>query len=460
MSAELSYEDFLKRKKHSENYYGFDAVYKSNYLFDYQNYIVEISVKKGRMAIFADTGLGKTAIELAIAHNIVLKTNKRVVILTPLAVAYQFVVEAEKMSIPDVYHSKKGELNGKIIICNYERLHYLNANDYVCVICDESSILKNFEGTIKNNITTFMKKIDYRYLATATPSPNDYIELGTSSEALGYLGYTDMLNKYFTNNERTIKSRNFAGKFTLKPHAITNFFEWIKTWGIAITKPSDIGFSDNRHVMPNLIKNYHSVKNNKPIITGNQYNLFNITAKNNYEIRNELQSTLQDRCEKAVELSNNYDSSVYWCNYNSESELLNKLDSNAIELKGGMDLEKKEDILINFQQGNIKKLITKAKITAFGLNWQHCNHTVYFPNWSYEQYYQAIRRLWRYGQKNDVICDIVYSDGQNRVLEVLENKTNNAKYMFEHLTKNTNYKQDAIQKKQFNDFNLPNFLKG
>jgi hypothetical protein len=305
-----------------------------------------------------------------------------------------------------------------------------------------------------------MKKIDYRYLATATPSPNDYIELGTSSEALGYLGYTDMLNKYFTNNERTIKSRNFAGKFTLKPHAITHFFEWVKTWGIAITKPSDIGFSDNRHVMPNMIKNYHSVKNNKPIVTGNQYNLFNITAKNNYEIRNELQSTLQDRCEKAVELSNNYDSSVYWCNYNSESELLNKLDSNAIELKGGMDLEKKEDILINFQQGNIKKLITKAKITAFGLNWQHCNHTVYFPNWSYEQYYQAIRRLWRYGQKNDVICDIVYSDGQNRVLEVLENKTSNAKYMFEHLTKNTNYKQDAIQKKQFNDFNLPNFLKG
>jgi Superfamily II helicase len=191
------YLDFLETKRHSIGNYGFDPIYIPEMAFDFQSFIIEKAVKKGRMAIFADTGLGKTLIQLSIAHNIVLHTNKKVLILTPLAVAFQFILEAEKLGIDDIEYSKDGRSTKKIVICNYERLHYFNPVDFVGVICDESSILKNFDGKIKEMVTAFVKKIPYRFLSTATPSPNDFIELGTSSEALGYMGYMDMLGKFF-----------------------------------------------------------------------------------------------------------------------------------------------------------------------------------------------------------------------------------------------------------------------
>lgn len=421
----MDYTDFLESKKHTLGNFGFEANYIPDIAFDFQKYIIERAMLKGRIAIFADTGLGKTLIQLSLAKNVINATNKKVLILTPLAVAFQFILEAEKLGIDDIEYSKEGKHTKKIVICNYERLHYFNSEDFICVILDESSILKNFDGKIKGHITSFVRKIPYRFLSTATPAPNDYIEFGTSSEALGYLPYMDMLTKFFANNENNIRPQDIGTKWYLKPHAKVEFFSWLNQWSISIKKPSDLGFSDDRYVLPELIENKIFVKNEKNWIINGQIMMFNGIAKTMSEVREEQKGTFKERCEKAVELAENK-TSVYWCNFNDEGDLLDELDKDAVQLKGGMTIEKKEDILLNFANGNIKRIITKPKITSFGLNWQHCNHTVYFPTWSYEQYYQSIRRFWRFGQKKDVTVDLVLSDGQKRVIDTLLYKTNKA----------------------------------
>jgi len=445
-----NYEDFLKDKRHLLGEYGFNSNYIPDCAFDFQSYVIEKAVKKGRVALFLDTGLGKTLIQLSIAQNIVNKTNKKVLILTPLAVGFQFIKEAETLKITDdICQTKKGEHDKKIVVCNYERLHYLDSKDFECVILDESSILKNFDGKIKNQITHFIKKVKYRFLATATPSPNDFIELGTSSEVLGYMGYIDMLGKFFKNNQGSIdNNRNIGEKFYLKPHAEKDFFTWVNQWSIMCKMPSDLGFSNDGYNLPKLITNKHVVKNKSTIAVDGQIQMFNIVAKNFQEIRHEQKETINERTKKAYELAKGKNS-VYWVNRNDESKILNDLDSHAVEIKGGMSIEKKEDILLNFADGNIKRLITKAKMTSMGLNWQHCQHTVFFPTWSYEQYYQAIRRFWRFGQKKEVVCDMVISDGQTRVLQALEEKTQKAIELYQNLVKNVN-NEFTENKKEFN----------
>jgi len=454
------YRAFLEAKKHSISESGFNPVFIPDMAFDFQRHIITKSVQKGRIGVFADTGLGKTLIQLSIAHNVVLKTNKRVLILTPLAVAFQFLMEAEKLGIGDIEHSKDGKHTKKIVICNYERLHYFYADDFECVILDESSILKNFDGKIKGQITAFIKKVPYRFLSTATPSPNDFIELGTSSEALGYMGYMDMLTKFFKNNQNSVDSnnRNIGEKFYLKPHAEKSFFAWVNQWSIMVKKPSDIGFSDDGYNLPELIKNYHSVQNQSMIDISGQCQLFTPIAKSMTEVRLEQQQTIKQRCELAVQLASDK-TSVYWCNFNEESSLLKELDCEAVEIIGSMSIDKKEDILINFAQGNIERIITKAKMTSMGLNWQHCNHSVFFPTWSYEQYYQAIRRFWRFGQKNNVTIDIVASDGQSRVLEALEQKTQKAVSLHQNLVNAVNHSFTDVRREFKNDAKLPHFLK-
>lgn len=433
----IDYNDFLQSKKHTLNEYGFDANYIPDIAFDFQKHIIEKATKKGRMAIFADTGLGKTLIQLSIANNIVRHTNKKVLILTPLAVGFQFIKEAEKLGINDVIQTYKGETNGKIIICNYERLHYLNSSDFIGVILDESSILKNFDGKIKNKINSFIRKVEYRFLSTATPSPNDFIELGTSSEALGYMGYMDMLTKFFKNNQNSIDStnRNIGEKYYLKPHAENDFFAWVNQWSIMVKMPSDLGFNNDRYNLPDLIIDKHIVKNQSLVDHNGQYLLFTPIAKSMTEVRHEQKQTEDKRCEKAIELANGK-TSVYWCNTNNESDILKRNDSEAVEIKGSQSLEEKEDILISFASGNIKRLITKAKMTSMGLNWQHCNHSVFFPTWSYEQYYQAIRRFWRFGQTKDVFIDLVISDGQTRVVEALDQKRKKSIELYQNLVNN------------------------
>lgn len=434
----MNYTDFLESKKHSSINYGVEQVFELNKMFDYQKYVANYLIKKGRCACFLDTGLGKTIIELVTATNYVRQTNKRVLILTPLAVAFQFITEAEKFSIDDIAYSKDGKLKSKIVVCNYERLSKFNPEDFDCVILDESSILKNFEGEIKNQVTAFIKKVKYRFLFTATPSPNDFIELGTSSEALGYLGYTDMLTKFFTNNEDTISPMNIGTKWILKGHAVDSFFDWVSGWSISMRKPSDLGFSDKNHTLPNLITREHFVDSENKIIRNGQESLFFEKAKGLFEIRQENKNTVEKRCEMAVELSSQKDCSVCWVNLNKEGDLISKLDKSSTQIVGSMSIDKKEEILLAFMKGEIKKLITKSTITSFGLNWQHCNHTVYFPTFSYEQYYQSIRRFYRFGQKRDVTVDLVLSKGQIDIMESIKAKSKKADELFSKLNNSIN----------------------
>jgi len=453
------YSDFVSTKKHSIGNYGFDPLWMPDIAFDFQKHIITMALIKGRVGVFADTGLGKTLIQIAIAENIIRKTNGRVLILTPLAVAFQFLKEAENIGVYDIEHVRINKLTKKIIICNYERLHLLNPNDFECVIADESSILKNFTGKTRDQIIIFIKKVKYRFLSTATPSPNDFIELGNSSEALGYMGYMDMLGKFFKSNQGSVDSnnRNIGEKFYLKPHAEKDFFAWINQWSIMIKRPSDLGFSNDGYDLPPLTINRHVSRNDKQWCINGQDHLFVLPAQTMTEVREEQKLTVKERCEKAVTLSDGK-TSVYWCNLNDESELLSKLDTDAVEITGKMSIDKKEEILMAFADGQIQRIITKAKMTSMGLNWQHCNHTVYFPTWSYEQYYQSIRRFWRFGQKSEVVCDMVISEGQGRVLEAIEQKTQKAIKLYENLVAAANSEFVFIDKDHDKEVELPNFI--
>jgi superfamily II DNA or RNA helicase len=453
----MNYKDFIEAKKHSLGNSGFKANYVPDMAFDFQKHIIERATEKGRIAIFADTGLGKTLIQLSIAKNVVNHTKGKVLILTPLAVAFQFILEAEKLGIDNIEYSKDGTFTSDIVVCNYERLKYFNSDDFSGVVLDESSILKNFDGQIKQQVTSFVKKIPYRFLSTATPSPNDFIELGTSSEALGYMGYMDMLSKFFKNNNNSIDPKHAGEKWYLKPHAEKDFFAWVNQWSIMVKMPSDIGFSDDRYILPELITNTHTVKNESLLAVDGQMQMFNKAAKGFNEVRHEVKQTITERCIKAVELARGK-TSVYWCNRNEESKLLSKLDPDAVEIIGSMSLEKKEEILLSFARGDIKRLITKASMTSFGLNWQHCNHTVFFPTYSYEQYYQALRRFYRFGQKNNVTVDLVISDGQTGVMKSIQTKTKKAKELYENLNKNVTGQFHQTIKEFNKQIELPKFI--
>lgn len=456
----MSYAEFINSKRHSIGNFGFDPVWMPESAFDFQEHIITKAMRKGRIGIFADTGLGKTLMQVALAENVVRKTNGRVLILTPLAVAFQFIDEASRIGVYDIAHSKDGKLSKKITVCNYERLHLLNPEDFQCVMLDESSILKNFAGKTRDQVVAFIKRVPYRFLSTATPSPNDFIELGNSSEALGYMGYMDMLGKFFKSNQGSVDSnnRNIGEKFYLKPHAERDFFAWVNQWSVMVKKPSDLGFSDKGYELPALHVNKHMVHNDATWVIDGQESLFAMPAQRLTEVREEQKLTVNERCEKARALAGDQ-TSVYWCNLNDESALLATLDRDAVEIIGGMSIDQKEEILVGFARGQVKRLITKAKMTSMGLNWQHCNHTVFFPTFSYEQYYQAIRRFWRFGQKSEVTCDMVVSEGQERVIEALDQKMQKAIQLYGNLVAAAN--QDfSMTTKEFNQsIQLPEFLK-
>jgi len=428
----VEYKDYLFNKAQIGENSGFDHSFMPDFLFDFQKDLLAWSLKKGRSAIFADCGLGKSPIELVWAENIVRKTNGNVLLITPLAVSIQMIKEAEKFNV-EAKRSKTGKPDGKITITNYEQLHNFDYNDFEGVICDESSILKNFDGKIKNMINMFMRKIKYRLLATATPSPNDSIELGTSSEALGYLGYMDMLNKFFKNtlnNSGTGRYRGQVIKWQLKGHAHEKFWKWVTSWSRSIRYPSDLGFKDNGFILPDLTENHINLK----VKGRNNGMLFSFPAVGLKEQREERAATVEDRCNKAAEIVNkSKDFSVVWCNLNREGDLLEKLIPDAIQVSGKDNDDKKEEKLISFSDGKERVLIIKPKIGAFGLNWQHCNHMTYFPSHSYEQYYQCVRRCYRFGQKRKVNVDLVYTQGDENIISNLERKKTQAEEMMDKL---------------------------
>lgn len=435
------YYQYLENKTNIENKHGFSSVFIPEYLFDFQKAICNWAIEKGRAAIFADCGLGKSIMEMVWAENIIRHTNGNVLLITPLAVGRQMIDEADKFNISDIGRSKTGEVSNKITVTNYERLHYFNPDDFNGVVLDESSILKNFNGSIKNQINIFVRKIQYRLLATATAAPNDYIELGTSSEALGYLGYMDMLSKFFKNDQNNCAT-NKRGRFTdatkwrLKGHAHDSFWRWITSWARAVRKPSDLGFDDDGFILPELIENEHELDIMRNPSEGE---LFTFPAVGLKEVRDERRATIKDRCEKVSSLVNDTGTyAVVWCNLNDEGDLLEKIIPDSVQISGKDTDDSKESKLEEFSKGNIRVIVTKPKIGAWGLNWQHCNHTTFFPNYSYEQYYQCIRRLWRFGQTRDVRADLVYTHGDHFSVENLKRKQKQADTMFTMLVKEMN----------------------
>jgi hypothetical protein len=427
-----NYGDFLEAKIHYGAEDGFDPVWMPDMLFDFQKDLTTWAIRKGRAAIFADCGLGKTFMQLVWAENVARHTGKRVLILTPLAVAFQTVREGEKIGV-EVIHRRDGLKAGdKIIVTNYERLHYFNPDDYAGVVCDESSILKNFDGATRQAVTDFMRKRPYRLLCTATAAPNDYIELGTSSEALGEFGAQDMLNRFFKKVDKTYSRRQeHQGDFyRFRGHAERDFWRWVVSWARAIRRPSDIGFEDDGFNLPKLSVRSHTVKAAKP----RNGMLFDIPAVGLDEQRQDLRNTIEERCEMAAELVNSHDRpAVAWCNLNEEGNRLEKKINGAVEVSGSDTEERKEEVFTGFIRGDIRVLVTKPTIGGFGLNLQHCAHETFFPSHSYEQYYQAVRRCWRFGQKNPVTVDMITTEGQDNVLKNLQGKAKKADEMFSYL---------------------------
>lgn len=438
----MDYQEFLAVKSQQGGQYGFDPVFMPDFLFDFQKALVEWAVRKGRGAIFADCGLGKTPMQLVWAENIVRKTNGRVLIITPLAVSHQTIREGEKFGI-EVKRSDDGNPKGNITVTNYERAHLFTPDDYKGVICDESSAIKSFHGVRREIVTSFMRKHHYRLLATATAAPNDYIELGTSSEALGYLDRTDMMSRFFKNDERTsiVAHAKWTGQnggrqigWRLKAHAEVPFWKWVSSWARALRKPSDYDFDDDGFILPPLNETTHIIEAKT---TGGL--LFEMEAVGLAEERDEQRRTIYERCEKAADRVNQHDNSaVVWCNLNEEGKLLSRLIPDCVEISGADSDEKKEQTFISFSKGEIRVLVTKPKIGAFGLNWQHCAHEVFFPSHSYEQYYQAVRRCWRFGQTKPVQIDIVTTKGGANVMENLQWKSRQADRMFQNLVKHMN----------------------
>jgi len=430
------YADFLAMKAHQGTGCGFSPTFLPGFLFDFQAALLEWSITQGRAALLADCGLGKTPMELVWAENVARHTGGRVLILTPLAVTAQMEREAEKFGI-GAKVSRDGTAH-RVTITNYERLHHFKPSDFAACACDESSILKSFDGRRKGEITQFMRKMQFRLLATATAAPNDYIELGTSSEALGYLGYMDMLNRFFRNdlnNSATGRHRGEVAKWRFKGHAELPFWRWVCSWARAIRKPSDIGFADDAFHLPPLLEKEHTVE--ASMLADGM--LFALPAVGMREQRDERRGTLRERCEKVASLVNNTgEPALVWCHGNDEGDTLESLIPDAVQVAGSDSDDAKESRLLGFAEGKHRVLITKPKIGAWGLNYQHCNHVVTFPSHSFEQYYQSVRRCWRFGQKRPVHVDIVTTEGEHGVLKNMQRKAAQAERMFANLVAEMN----------------------
>ena len=456
----MNYQEFLESKSQKQHLKGFDYIWMPDFLFDFQKELVEWALQKGTAAIFADTGLGKTPMQLVWAENVVRKTNKRVLILTPLAVSHQTVSEGRKFDIKCV-RSSDGNITDKITVTNYERLHYFNPADFTGVVCDESSAIKAFDGKRRKQVTRFLSKIPYRLLCTATAAPNDFIELGTASEALGEMNQSEMLARFFHSSDKArhtlFKDGDFwnKNKWFFKAHAEISFWRWVCSWARAIKMPSDLGYDDNGFKLPELKVNQHVVKCDYKL----PGELFVIIAKTLREQREERKATMMERCEKVAELVAHNEPVVVWCQYNAEGDILEKMIPGAVQVAGRNSDQEKEDRLLDFISGNIRALVTKPKIAAYGLNLQHCAHMIFFPSHSFEQYYQAVRRCYRYGQKKSVRIDIVTTEGEEGVTSNLQKKEQQSEIMFASLVREMNnvLKVDQINE-HINNMEVPKWL--
>lgn len=474
----MNYSDFLDSKKNKGADSGFEPVFMPDFLFDFQKALVDWAVRKGRCALFCDCGLGKTPMQLVWAENVARKTNGKVLILTPLAVASQTKREAEKFSI-EISHRREGIVDGdRIVVTNYERLHYFNQADFSGVVCDESSILKHYTGATQKNVTRFLSKIPYRLLCTATAAPNDWVELGTSSEALGELTNSEMLTRFFKycddkTQKKELGQQDFAekahsyykklafrvsqsiGQWRLKNHAVQPFWRWVASWARACRMPSDLGFENKNFVLPKLTETNHIISPETPPAGW----LFSVPAIGLAEEREERKRTIVQRCEYVSKLTDSAPVSVVWCHYNAEGDLLENMISGSKQVSGSTPDDEKEEIYNSFSSGSLKKLIIKPKIGAWGLNWQHCSNVITFASHSYEQYYQSVRRCWRFGQKNPVTVNIIATEGEIRVIGNMQKKALQADNMFRVLVSEMYNNEKVTTKDDYvNKMEAPSWL--
>ena len=345
--------------------------------------------------------------------NIVLHTNRPVLILTPLAVAFQFIKEAERIGIDDIEHSKDGKFRKKIVVCNYERLHLLNPDDFAGVMLDESSILKNFAGKTKDDILAFIKRVPYRLLSTATPSPNDFAELGNQCEFLGVMTRTEMLATYFINDAGD------TGTWVLKGYGASRFWEWMGTWSVVLRNPSDLGFDGSRYELPAPQYFEHVVE------TEQSGDLFAKPAVTMLERRKAQRDSIQARCEALASVVNADvgEPWLIWCHLNDEAELLREMIPGSVNVQGSDSPESKTKNLMGFADGTIRVLISKPKIAGYGMNWQHCARMAFVGlDDSFEKFYQAVRRCYRFGQKRNVHVHIFTAENEGQILANIKRK--------------------------------------
>ncbi|HET6454478.1 MAG TPA: DEAD/DEAH box helicase, partial [Armatimonadota bacterium] len=457
----MSYADFIAGKLKLPGGDGFEPLWMPDCLYEFQQYLVEWTLREGCGANLIDCGLGKSPIQLTVAQNIVLHTNRPVLIATPLAVSYQLLREAEKFGIPAVRCIDGNPGTGaRVVITNFQRLHYFSARDYAAIEIDEASILKNVIGKLRRLIQRMMNQVRYRSLYSGTAAPNAFIELGTFSEALGRLREDQMKERFFRQVDqptiaRWSKGQRHSGRgdmhskgWRFRGHAEEPFWKWVSSWSRSARLPGHLGFpeEDFRYDLPELIRNQHIVEPEK-VPDGL---LFHVEARGLREQRGERRATMHGRCDKAAELVDHQEQAIVWCELNPEGERLVEVIPDGVEVAGsavrfgsavtwrpakGADLDtQKEETILAFERGEIRVLISKPKICAWGLNLQSCHRMVFLGAMnSFEGWYQAVRRCWRFGQLCPVTVDLITTPGESRVLINLREKQTRADYMFERL---------------------------
>ena len=427
----MSYHQFLKAKSRFEPPAGLKNIpAMPGQMFDFQKAVTDWACRRGRASIFAGTGLGKSFKELAWANALYEADGKKTLIFTPLAVASQMKDEAIKFGIDAAHVSSGDESECPIQITNYQKIDHFDLSKYGGVVLDESSILKNYAGHFRTRLIDECKKVPYRLAATATPSPNDYMELGNHAEFCGIMSYTDMLSTFFVHDGSSTQN------WRLKGHAENEFWKWMATWAVMYQSPDDLGYDGSAYILPKLHQIEHIVgaKYEANINTGL---LFPLEAQSMSERLTARRATIEDRVNKAVEIAGGIDDAlVIWCNLNDESAMLCDRIPEAVEVTGSMTDEKKEDVLRQFSRGNIRILVTKPSICGFGMNWQHCNQTIFVGlNDSFEQIYQANRRFWRFGQKREVYAHFIASELEGAVVQNIKRKEQQAQHMMNEMVK-------------------------
>lgn len=391
-------------------------------LFDFQKFIVKHAIERGKYAIFADCGLGKTIMQLVWANEVSKHTNKPVLILAPLAVSGQTINEGKKFDIKVFKHGNFGDIQ----ITNYEQLDNINVSAFSGIVLDESSIIKNFEGKYRNKIMESFQSFDFKLACTATPSPNDPMELGNHSEFLDVLSRNEMLSMFFVHDGGN------TSKWRLKGHSVDEFYKWVSTWAIMLSNPKDINFQQDGFDLPELNLIERKVETPKK----DNGMLFNDIAVNATNFNQELRITIKSRLERVVDIVNKSDEQfIVWIKQNEEGRQLIKLIPDAIEVRGDHNRDYKENKLLGFAKNEFRVLITKSKIAQFGLNYQNCHNQVFAGlDFSFESLYQSIRRSYRFGQKQPVNVYIITTDTMQNVISAISEKRRRFQEMQEKLS--------------------------